>query len=49
MKKQNMFKAFIITSSTFSNEALEFAANRPLELIDVNKLEKLLEKVNFSL
>lgn len=49
MKKQNMFKAFIITSSSFSKEALEFAANRPLELIDSQKLEKLLEKVNFSL
>ena len=49
MKKQNMFKAFVITSSSFSKEALEFAANRPLELIDSQKLEKLLEKVNFSL
>ena len=49
MKKQNMFKAFVLTSSSFSKEALEFAANRPLELYESSKLEKLLEKVNFTL
>ena len=49
MKKQNMFKAFVITSSSFSKEAMEFAANRPVELIESSKLEKLLEKVNFTL
>ncbi len=49
MKKQNMFKAFVLTSSSFSKEALDFAANRPLELFDASKLEKVLEKVDFSL
>ena len=49
MKKQNVFKGFVITSSTFSKEALEFAANRPIELVDVNKLERILESVNFKL
>lgn len=49
MKKQNVFKGFVITSSSFSKEALEFAANRPIELIDVNKLERILEAVDFKL
>lgn len=48
MKKQNILSAYIITSSGFSREAFDFAANRPLELIDRKKLEKLLEKVVFD-
>ena len=44
-----MFKGFILTSSTFSKEALEFAANRPIELFDAKKLEKILEAVDFKL
>lgn len=49
MKKQNIAGAYIITSSGFSSEAVSFAANRPLELIDRRKLERMLEKVNFNL
>ena len=49
MKKQNMFKGFIFTSSGFSKEALAFAANRPIELIAADKLERILEAVNFKL
>lgn len=49
MKKQNIISAYIITSSSFSKEASDFAANRPFELIDRKRLEKLLEKTTFNL
>ncbi len=48
MKKQAIVKAHIITSSSFSQEAFKFAENRPFELIDKTKLEKIFDKVKFN-
>ena len=48
MKKQAIVTAHILTSSGFSQEAVKFAENRPFELIDRPKLEKILEKVKFN-
>lgn len=45
MKAQNIVRAFVITSSGFSSAALEFAANRPIELMDKDKLEGALKKL----
>ena len=44
VKKQNYSKAFICTSSGFSRSASNFAESRPMELINKQKLEMLLEK-----
>lgn len=44
VKKQNYSKAFICTSSGFSRSAINFAESRPVELINKQKLEMLLEK-----
>ncbi|MBQ4331770.1 MAG: restriction endonuclease, partial [Spirochaetaceae bacterium] len=44
VKKQNYSKAFICTSSGFSRSASNFAESRPVELINKQKLEMLLEK-----
>ncbi|MEL3907022.1 MAG: tetratricopeptide repeat protein [Treponema sp.] len=45
MKSQNIQRAFVITSSGFSRAALTFAENRPIELIDKDKLESALRKL----
>lgn len=43
-KKQNITRAIIITSSTFSRMAQEFAATRPVELYPSEKLKELLDQ-----
>ncbi len=48
MKKQGVVTAHIITSSGFSRDAMAFAENRPFDLIDKQKLEKIMEKVKFN-
>lgn len=45
MKGQGVVRAFVITSSGFSRAALTFAENRPIELMDKDKLEAALRKV----
>lgn len=45
MKAQNVVRGIVITSSGFSRAALSFAENRPIELIDKNKLEAMLKKL----
>lgn len=42
MKLVNSVKAYIFSSSGFTNAAKHFAENRPVELIDKPKLEKIL-------
>lgn len=42
VKQKSFGKAFVISSSGFTRPAVVFAENRPLELIDKSKLEKLL-------
>jgi len=45
MKKQNITKCIICTSSGFTRQALEFAENRPIELLNKDKLEEILSKI----
>lgn len=47
MKKQNYFKCIIFTSSGFTRSTIEFAENRPFELIGKDKLEQMLSKISF--
>lgn len=45
MKKMNVMRGIVIASTRFSRSAVEFAETRPIELIDKEKLQKLLQKV----
>ena len=45
MKTQNVVRGVVITSSGFSRGALTFAENRPIELIDKDKLESMLRQL----
>ena len=44
MKSLNSVKAFLFSSSGFNTAAKRFAENRPVELIEKQKLEALLSK-----
>jgi hypothetical protein len=44
MKSVNSVKAFLFSSSGFNTAAKRFAENRPVELIEKQKLEALLAK-----
>ena len=44
MKSMNSVKAFLFSSSGFNTAAKRFAENRPIELIEKQKLEALLSK-----
>lgn len=46
MKKQNYVKCIICTSSGFTRATIEFAENRPFELVAKDKLEQLLSKIS---
>lgn len=46
LKRQNYSKCIICTSASFSRSALTFAENRPFELINKEKLEKILEGIS---
>ncbi|UTC90227.1 tetratricopeptide repeat protein [Treponema denticola] len=48
MKKQAIVTSHIITSGNFSPDAVKFAENRPFNLIDRQKLERIVEKVKFT-
>lgn len=41
-KTQNIVKGYLFSPSGFSNSAKHFAENRPVELVDKIKLEKVL-------
>jgi tetratricopeptide (TPR) repeat protein len=45
LKKWNVNRGIIITSSTFSRMAAEFAENRPIELMNREKLQQLLKNI----
>ena len=47
MKKQNYFKCVVCTSSGFTRATIEFAENRPFELVGKDKLDQLLSKISF--
>ena len=42
MKSLNRIKAYVLSSSGYSTTAKRFAENRPIELLDKDKLEKIL-------
>ncbi len=44
-KKQNCVKLFLFTSSDFARQAINFAENRPIELISNEKLQQMLDKI----
>ena len=44
MKTLNSVKAFLFSSSGFNTAAKRFAENRPVELVEKQKLEALLAK-----
>lgn len=44
VKLQNYAKAFVCASGGFTRSAIAFAENRPVELVDKDRLEKLLAK-----
>lgn len=46
MKKQSVIRGIVITSSTFTRTALEFAESRPIELIGKDKLEQMLSSTD---
>jgi len=47
MKKQNITRGTIITSSGFSRTAVEFAETRPIHLVNRDKLQELLKEIEW--
>lgn len=47
MKNKELFKAIIVSASSFSPQALTFASERPIQLIDKNELQNILKNINF--
>ncbi len=43
MKKNNVIRGVIVSSSVFTRKALEFAENRPIDLYDREKLQEILK------
>jgi tetratricopeptide (TPR) repeat protein len=48
MKKINVMKGLLITSSTFSRKAVEFAETRPIDLYNKEKLREILIKAELE-
>jgi hypothetical protein len=46
MKKLNLTRAAIVTSSGFSRTALDFANSRPIDLYSKDQLQEILDKVD---
>lgn len=46
-KAKELFKAVIVSASSFSNQAILYAQERPIQLIDKNELQKILKNINF--
>lgn len=44
MKQQNFAKGFLLSPTGFTNAGKHFAENRPVELVEKDKLEKILTK-----
>lgn len=45
MKRQHITRGMLIASSSFTRNATDFAQSRPIDLLDRNKLQALLQKV----
>lgn len=48
MKKNNMTRGVIASSSGFTKKALDFAESRPIDLVDKEKLQKLLAGIDLD-
>ena len=48
MKQIGVIRGVIITSSTFSRTAMDFAESRPIELLNKDKLQKMLESADIN-
>jgi tetratricopeptide (TPR) repeat protein len=48
LRKSNIGRGVIISSSPFSRKAIDYAESRPIELMGTNELQKLLGQVNLS-
>jgi tetratricopeptide (TPR) repeat protein len=48
MKKQNMIRCMLITSSGFTRTAIEYTNSRPIELFHKDKLQELMKDVSLS-
>ncbi len=46
LKAKELFKAIVITASSFSSQAILYAQERPLQLIDKNELQNILKNIN---
>jgi HJR/Mrr/RecB family endonuclease len=46
MKKLNLTRAMIVTSSGFTRTAIDFSDSRPIELINKDQLQELLGTVD---
>jgi tetratricopeptide (TPR) repeat protein len=47
MRQKEIIKAVVMTSSGFTKQALAFAQERPIELIDKNGLQNIIKNINF--
>ncbi len=45
MKKMNVMRGMIVASTRFSRSAVDFAETRPIELVDKDKLQKILQNL----
>ena len=48
MKKMKVMRGMVVTSGRYSKAATDFAETRPIDLVDREKLQKLLQKQNVS-
>jgi hypothetical protein len=48
MKKLNVTRGILVTSSTFSRLAMDFAESRPVELWNKDKLQELLKAADLA-
>jgi tetratricopeptide (TPR) repeat protein len=48
MKKQNIIRCSIITSSTFSRAAIEYTDSRPIDLYNKDQLQELMKNVSIG-
>ncbi|MFP4179735.1 MAG: tetratricopeptide repeat protein [Spirochaetaceae bacterium] len=48
MKKLNVSRGVVVSSSGFTRQAIDYTESRPIDLIDKEKLQKVLSKVDFD-
>jgi tetratricopeptide (TPR) repeat protein len=48
LRKSNISRGVIISSSSFSRKAIDYAESRPIELMGTDQLQEFLRSINFS-